>query len=201
LSFTATAQRLGKSRRSIAYLAQEAKRSERDEESKQLTLRRMILQKLAAEGAMTLPALRKHFPNKSAAALQDVIQTLEVQELVRGENGRYALATEIFNLLGEERERRLASLQQFLQAVTDVVFQRFFTAEGNAEALARVMTFRTSKTALRRIGSSCYAALREQVFAADKEQEKADQNGKSAALTASVALFYAEEPKAPAVKR
>jgi hypothetical protein len=201
LSFTAMAQRLGKSRRTVATLAQKARLDPGERGSDPLTLRRMILQKLSAHGPATAALLRRRFPGQTLPVLNTELETLQSDGMVERVGDRYQVAASSFSLLGEDRERRLASLRQFLQAVTDVVYQRFFALDGRAEAFARVLSFRSSASALKRIGEECYAALREQVLEADAEQDKKDKCGVRDGREVSVALFYSEAPLAPALRR
>ena len=200
LSFTAIAQRLGKSRRTIATLAQKAK-GRGETESDQLTLRRLVLQKLAAHGPSTLAELKRRSPGRKLDALKEALDTLQASAMVQQADGRYRVATSTFSLLGQDWEQRQASLQQFLQAVTDVVYQRFFALDGASSAFARVLSFRSTAARLKALGEEHYTALRQQVVDADAEQERRDRDGAEDGRNVSVALFFAEEPTAPPLRR
>ena len=64
-------------------------------------------------------------------------------------------------------EPRIESLRHFLDVVTQVIYQRFWTSDPGQEAFARVLSFRVEPEQLERLRSAYYESLREAAIEVD----------------------------------
>ena len=195
LSFTAIARRLGKSRRTVASLANLAKTPEPAHESDGLSVQRRILLYLAAKGPQTAPALKRRFAKLPAPLYERALEAARDAQIIAISDGKYWVTAQFMSMVSSDFERRLASLEQFMQAIANGVHQRFFPHQGRVESFARVLSFRSSAPTLERIRRDCYEELRSAVLAANAECDGASDA--MDALACSVALVFTEEPREP----
>lgn len=195
LSFTAIARRLGKSRRTVATLANLARTPKPAHESEGLSVQRRILLYLGAKGPQTAAALKRRFAKLPGPLYERALEAACDAQIIAISDGKYWVTAELMSMVSSDFERRVASLEQFMQAVANGVHQRFFPHQGRVESFARVLSFRSSAPTLERIRRDCYEELRSAVLAANAECD--DASDTMDALACSVALVFTEEPREP----
>ncbi|MCA9612688.1 MAG: hypothetical protein H6722_10660 [Sandaracinus sp.] len=183
-SWTQIAQRLGKSRRTIAELARRSADQESlREPSERLEVRRRIVRALA-EGASTPEALSRRV---GSPFLADELEALREAGIVAGDATRPELAAELLDLVGPDLEARLASLQQFLETVADVIYARFVRPRPDRLAFARVWSFSAAPEALAQVIDEVYALI-------DQRVAELDAAAPEGARPANVSFVAVEPP-------
>jgi hypothetical protein len=132
-----------------------------------VTLRRKLAARIAGRGPSERSALSASIRGVPRAEVDAEIGQLIDEGVFAHERGKIALATQFLDLVGEDVERRMDSLRHFLEAVTQVIYQRFVAADPHAVALARVLSFRANPADLAELRDLPYRALRDAVVAAD----------------------------------
>lgn len=132
-----------------------------------ITLRRKLAARVAARGPIGRSALAASLRGVRRAEVEAEIAQLIDEGVFAQHRGQVALATQFLDLVGEDVERRLDSLRHFLEAVTQVIYQRFVTADPRAVAMARVLSFRAGPADVAALRDQHYATLRDAVVAAD----------------------------------
>ena len=85
--------------------------------------------------------------------------------------------------------QEIDSVRHFLDAVTQVIYRRFWAEGSDAEAFARVLSFRADRQLLAHLRERQYEALRTAVI-------EADHNAGESAVNASVAVCFVERAAA-----
>ncbi|MCC6875097.1 MAG: hypothetical protein IT378_12390 [Sandaracinaceae bacterium] len=190
LSWESIARRLGKSRRTVANLARQA-RSESPliEPSRRIRLRRRIVQEIGREGPLTKALLRDALREAAPDELDLALEALLEQGTLEEDGDRYRLATALVDLVGDDFDLRLDSLRHFLDGLTHVVYRRFFGDPG--PSLARVYTFRATPERLATLLAELEVSMREAAVAADAEAD-----GRPDAHEVTLGLYAVERSQA-----
>ena len=172
MSQPAIAEKIGKSVRTVASLAAQARGATPALVASERLQRRRALMERLGRGAATFAALRRALLPKStraedAVALRTELDVLLADGVVIDIEGELSLAAARVSLVRDDAEARLDALRRFLRAVGETVQRRFFERQGDATAFARVLSFRGNPAALRSLREGAYAQLREAVVAAD----------------------------------
>jgi hypothetical protein len=114
---------------------------------------------------------------------------MELEGLIQRDRRGVVLSAQVMSLISEDIDKRIDSVRHFLDAVTQVIYRRFWAQEADAEAFARVLSFRADRDALARLRERQYDALRAAVIESDRDA------GESA-VNASVAVCFVERPAA-----
>ncbi len=189
MSWNEIAEHLGKSRRTVGSLAKEASGDAGRQANPTLQLKRRMLMTLAREGTSDASYLVEHVSSLSRTELERVLSLLVDEGLAVERDGGYSVSSKWHEILGPGLEERLDSLRHFLSGVGAVVERRFFYAEDESSAFARVLSFSSPAGATR--------ALRDRVFdliarCAGELDERAE--GDLDSVQATVALAFVELP-------
>lgn len=190
ISLRAMARRFGKSLRTIATLSRRAAdKGPLLGESRRLGWRRRIVARIADGGPASVEELRRELPDAEHDEVAEEIEQLVAEGILRRDAGQYAVSAALWSSVGGDVEQRIDSLRHFVSAITQVVYRRFFVADPQAEAFARVLSFAAEREELTRIRESTYEALRDRVVESD-----ANASSSASAVSASVALCVVEAP-------
>lgn len=193
LSLGAVAQRFQKSLRTIKTLSKRAASETRPlAASQRLTWRRRVAELVSAGQGLHLEELVRALPDAPALELEVALAQL-VEEGILARDGQVAhTAGPYLGLVRGALDQRLDSLRHFLTATTQVIYRRFFggsAAGDDAEAFARVLTFRAARPELVALRERAYETVRGAVLDADsRAQDDVD------APQASVVLAVVEAP-------
>jgi hypothetical protein len=169
MTLRAIARRMHKSLRTVAALSQRSAR-ERDllAGSERLRWRRKLVAHLGKHSPASLARLQRLLPNSARAELEEELKQLAAQGIVKlGERGA-ELSAEVMTLVSDQLEPRIDSLRHFLDAVTQVIYRRFWTSDPEREAFARVLSFRVDPEEFERLRTAYYESLRTAAIKADK---------------------------------
>jgi hypothetical protein len=168
MTLRAIAGRMQKSVRTVASLSQEAARK-RDHlgGSQRLRLRRKLVTYLAKHSRASVAQLQRAMRTMSRAELDEEIQQLATQGIVRLDERGVELAASLMTLVSDQLEPRIDSLRHFLDVVTQVIYQRFWTPDVGQEAFARVLSFRVEPEQLERLRNAYYESLRNAAIEVD----------------------------------
>jgi hypothetical protein len=167
-SLRAIARRFSKSLRTVATLSKQAS----DQGAFAQLGERMTLQrKLVAHIARNAGATRSHLPRAMShtdpQAVHDAITQLIDDGIVIDDNGKLRVVASLLLLTGSTLDQRLDSVRHFLDACTQTLYQRFFTADSDEHAFARVLSFVATPEDLKRLGTGHYESLKNDVVEAD----------------------------------
>ena len=172
LSQPAIAAKIGKSVRTVATLAAQARGATPALLASERLQRRRALMERLGRGAATFATLRRSLlraPTRAedAVALRAELDVLVADGVVVDTHGELSLAAARVSLVRDDAEARLDALRRFVRAVGETVQRRFFERQGDATAFARVLSFRGTPAALRALREDAYGQLRDAVVAAD----------------------------------
>ena len=169
MTLRAIARRVHKSLRTVAGISQLAGR-ERDllAGSERLRWRRKLVAHLGKHSSASVARLQRLLPNVKRAEVEEELQQLAAQGIIKlGERGA-ELSAEVMTLVSDQLEPRIDSLRHFLDAVTQVIYRRFWTSDPEHEAFARVLSFRIESAEFERLRITFYESLRDAAIKADK---------------------------------
>jgi hypothetical protein len=168
MTLRAIAGRMHKSVRTVASLSQVAARK-RDHSggSQRLRLRRKLVAYLGKHSRASIVQLQRAMRNVARAELDEELQQLAAQGIVRLDDRAVELAASLMTLVSDQLEPRIDSLRHFLDVVTQVIYQRFWTADLGQEAFARVLSFRVEPAQLERLRDAYYESLRNAAIEVD----------------------------------
>lgn len=173
LSLEQIARRIGKSRRTVVTIARSAAATaETLLESRTIELRREIVRRLSAEGAMTRDALREVIGAKRAE-LDIAIDVLLEDGFIAEEDDRLVVARAWLPFDGAGEAEKLDSVRHFLDAVAGALLGRFFSAPPDDDAFARVLTFCTPRGELGPTRARLFEAMSEEALRLDARAEEA----------------------------
>ncbi|MCB9621993.1 MAG: hypothetical protein H6723_01505 [Sandaracinus sp.] len=189
LSFRAIARRFDKSLRTITNLSNLANEQGVPLQSSQrLTWRRQLVQLAASKrGGVAEKSLLSSVPDADAEALTEELVQLLDEGILERDGERVRVVARHLDLVQDDLAPRLESLRHFLRAVAAVAYRRFFVADPDAEAFARVLSFSASREQLATLRELAYGVLRERVF-------EADANAGEDPARAVAVFALAEEP-------
>ncbi|MCC7536823.1 MAG: hypothetical protein IT379_11445 [Deltaproteobacteria bacterium] len=196
LSLGAVANRFQKSLRTVKSLSKRAASETRPlAASQRLTWRRRVAELVSAGAGLRRDDLVRALPDAPPAEIDAALDQL-VDEGILARDGELALVDGPYlGLVRQALDQRLDSLRHFLTATTQVIYRRFFGGSvppDDADAFARVLTFRASRPDLGTIRDKAYDTLRSEVLAADsRAQDDPD------APQASVVLALVQTPTDP----
>lgn len=168
MTLRAIAGRMHKSVRTVASLSQVAARK-RDHSggSQRLRLRRKLVAYLGKHSRVSIVQLQRAMRNVARAELDEELQQLAAQGIVRLDDRIIELAASLMTLVSDRLEPRIDSLRHFLDVVTQVVYQRFWTTDLGQEAFARVLSFRVEPAQLEQPRNAYYESLRNAAIEVD----------------------------------
>jgi hypothetical protein len=188
LSLRGTARAMHKSVRTVATLSRKAgAEGTLSALGKRIAWRRKLLARLAEVGQLERKKLAGSVRGEPRAEVDAEIQQLLDEGVLTLAGGSLALAVKYLGLVDKDVDARLDSLRHLLDGVTQTIHQRFFGDD--SIALARVLTFRADLEQLIALRDRAYAALRNDVVAADAAAS-------SEARSATVAFCISEAPTA-----
>lgn len=189
LSLRGIARVLHKSLRTVATLSSKAgDEGGLHDAGERITLRRKLAARVGARGPLERAGLVASVRGVRRADVDTEIAQLLDEGVFALAQGKISLATQYLDLVGEDVERRFDSLRHFLEAVTQVIYQRFVAGDPSAVALARVLSFRASPAELAELRDAQYTSLRDAVVAADS---RAGEDAREA----SIAYCISETPR------
>lgn len=168
LSLRAIARRLGKSLRTVATLSKRTAQAPIPFAlGQRIEWRRELAWKLARRGALPREKLCRTLADCSAQQASKEIDQLIDEGIISERGGMLALSVDYLNLIAADADSRIASLQHFLDVITQVIYRRFFDVPGDAEAFARVLSFSAPGQGLIELRQRSYEQMREAVIALD----------------------------------
>lgn len=190
LTLQQIARKLRKSVRTVATLSRQANElAPLLPSSSAVTCRRRVVEIVAARGSTTCGDVVHALPDTKRDEVRAAVQQLVEEGILVRDGESLSVAIAHLDLVADDADHRVDSLRHFLRSVTAVVYRRFFVNDGDAEAFARVLTFRASREALKAVRAKSYSDLRGEVLDLDSHAEDAED-----AVQASVVVGFAEEP-------
>ena len=169
MTLRAIARRMQKSVRTVAGLSQRAARAgDLAAGSPRLRWRRKLVAHLGKRTRASVEQLRRLVPGATRAEVEEELKQLAAQGIVRLDERGAELCAGLMTMVSDQLEPRIDSLRHFLEVVTQVIYQRFWTTDDADDAFARVLSFRVEPSELKALRSSCYASLRDAVIEADR---------------------------------
>ncbi len=191
LSQQATARRLGKSIRTIYGLAKESSEGRHVlEESQRLSWQREIV-RIVGSGVEQEAELFRKMRFIKKRDLDETLANLIEQGIIIKEAERLLIAPIEVSMMAEDWDHRIQSLRHFLNAVGQVVYQRFFRLRPGP-GFARVLSFQGARDAVEELGSAQYAAMKSAVVQTDEEAKNAPERRQL-----SLAFCVVERPSDP----
>lgn len=187
MSFRMIARRFDKSVRTITYLAQRASVDGRALDlSQRLTWRRKILELIMNEPGVRADDLSGRLVGAPEGVLDAECGELLEDGTLENHDGVLSIAKHHLDMVSSDPEKRIDSLRHFLTTVTAVIYRRFFEPTPEAEAFARVLTFRANHGKVGELRDALYEQIRGQVFSAD-DADGTDSNAAAASLSFCIA--------------
>lgn len=172
LSLEQIARRIGKSRRTVVTLARSATATaETLLESRTIELRREVVRRLSAEGAMTRDALRE-VVNAKREDIETAVDVLLEDGFIAEDEGQLVVARAWLPFDGSGEAEKLDSVRHFLDAVSGALLGRFFAAPPDDDAFARVLTFCTPQGELGPARARLFDAMSEEALRLDARAEE-----------------------------
>jgi len=151
-----------------------------------------VIEVVATDGPVGLEAVCASIRDFKSAEVRLAAEQLLDEGILTDHGGELRVAVHHVSLVQDDADHRLESLRQFLGGVAALVYRRFFTNDSEAEAFARVLSFRASRAAIKHLRTESYAALRAHILDLDAAAEDADDG-----VQATVFVGFAEEPNDP----
>ena len=184
MTLRAIARRMHKSLRTVAGLSQRAAQ-QRDllGGSERLRWRRKLVAQVGKHPRASLARLQRALPKVARAELEEELKQLAAQGIVKLSERGAELSADVMTMVSDQLEPRIDSLRHFLDAVTQVIYRRFWTADPEHEAFARVLSFRVEPEEFARLRTAYYESLRNAAI-------KADGNAGESAVDVSAAVCF-----------
>ncbi len=179
-SWTKVADRMRKSRRTVAQLAKTAGEDDTLVITDVLRLQRHLVRLAAAQTAVT--DLPERLPEYESVAVERELQALNDQGVVQVEDGNVVLGRGFVDMVGDGWDKKLASLRHFAESVGQTVYRRFFQPGASDTAMARVLSFSVAADEFESLMADIYALIEDRVVEADA---RAGEGGVSASLVFS----------------
>lgn len=189
-SLRAVARRFGKSLRTVATLSKLASAQTTFAQlGERITLQRKLVAHLSRHAGATRSHLPRAMTGSDATAVHDALAQLISDAVVIDEGGKLRVTASLLMLTGSGLDQRLDSVRHFLDACTQTLYQRFFTADTDDHAFARVLSFSATPEDLKRLSAEHYESLKNGVVAADERAAAATD-----AVQSAVVFGYVRSP-------
>ena len=189
LSWTALERRLGRSRRTIASLSKRLSESGYSIDGSAIFRTQRAVVEQLAESDLSRAELTQRMPD--TAELELAVQALCDAETIIDNEGTLSLAASLVDQVGESFDERIDGLRHFMETVTHVAHQRFFSGDGE-ETVARTVVFSASRTQRKALGKVLFENIIAAVTAVDgKFADDAKEES-------SVIFSASPRPKGPA---